>query len=308
MKKLQFSSGKFLALLALTTLVLLLSVSISAVGAAEITPSTMQQSAYALLPAQDVTVPTVTFDQGDTAVCWCNARDITIKATIQLPPSIPQAKIVFEYRVVTPNATAPIYKVVQPVTNGQVVTLNSAFFGVANLWPGSGMDNTFTEIHIGATLLDINTSNPLSPQNSGSLDYYTCPDPPKVMFDPAANTYMCSIEPTNNNPKVTVHLPASYGPAKLVLEYRIVNPPDRRTNPVYKVINPVTDGYTVVLTPQLFGLSSPEWPGIRPGDTIVENHFGANLLDPNTGAPLTGCGKGLDYFWVPSPSCPGPMP
>jgi hypothetical protein len=41
------------------------------------------------------------------------------------------------------------------------------------------------------------------------------------------------------------------------------------------------------------------WPGIRPGDSVVEIHFGAILLDPQTHNPLMSRGASLDFYWYP---------
>jgi hypothetical protein len=38
------------------------------------------------------------------------------------------------------------------------------------------------------------------------------------------------------------------------------------------------------------------WPGIRPGDSVVEIHFGAILLDPQTHNPLMSRGASLDFY------------
>jgi hypothetical protein len=86
----------------------------------------------------------------------------------------------------------------------------------------------------------------------------------------------------------------------------IVNPSFLATDTVYISIDNVGNG-AYPITPQMFGVQCL-WPGIPsqwvPTDTpdadkIVEIHFGANLLDPQTGNCITNpCTTGgQDYYW-----------
>ncbi len=63
---------------------------------------------------------------------------------------------------------------------------------------------------------------------------------------------------------------------ELQTSYYIVNPDDLSTDTFYFPPVTVDDGAG---TFSVTGL----WPGIRPGDTVVEIHFGANLRDPSDG-------------------------
>lgn len=117
-----------------------------------------------------------------------------------------------------------------------------------------------------------------------------------VTWEPAGDQSICMLQAGTISTRVTVHTPAG-ATVNLQTQYYIQNPPDLRTSPTYQIIPNVSDGDT-------FTITSP-WPGVRPADTIVEIHFGANLLDPNTNNPITGTATGQDWFWTPS-VCPAP--
>lgn len=117
-----------------------------------------------------------------------------------------------------------------------------------------------------------------------------------ITWEPSGDQAICMLQAGTITTHGTVHTP---GGATVILQtqYYIQNPPDLRTSPTYQVTTNVSDGYP-------FAITSP-WPGVRPTDTIVEIHFGANLLDPTTGNPISNVATGQDWFWTPS-VCPAP--
>lgn len=98
---------------------------------------------------------------------------------------------------------------------------------------------------------------------------------------------ICIFEPTTLTVTVTVSLPAGVT-ALLQTDSYVVNPPDLATPHNYQEYW-VQDGDTVDV--------SVEWPGVRPGDTIVEVHWGAALLYTDTGEAVNAAPAGLDYYW-----------
>lgn len=77
--------------------------------------------------------------------------------------------------------------------------------------------------------------------------------------------------------------------ARLVTTWYVVNPADQRTDTVYQDRGLVQNGDRFTM--------EGYWPGIRSGDTIVQAHMSAFLLDPDTGNPLPGQAASLDYYW-----------
>jgi hypothetical protein len=119
---------------------------------------------------------------------------------------------------------------------------------------------------------------------------------PKVEFTDQ-NTGICQYEPGDISATIVVTLPEGMT-ARLQAEYHVVHPV--RTAHYYIDAGIVQNGDTFTYS----GL----WPGIQPGDKVVEIHFGAALLDVDTGNPL-GAFASLDYFWYPyicSPPTPTP--
>lgn len=101
------------------------------------------------------------------------------------------------------------------------------------------------------------------------------------------DTAVCQLGPGTFEATVDVSL--SGGDAILQTAWRIAEPVDRRTPEVYSQHN-VSDGDQVTI--------SGAWPGVRPGDSVVEIHFGAVLLHPDTGNPISD-GTGVDFYWYP---------
>jgi hypothetical protein len=76
--------------------------------------------------------------------------------------------------------------------------------------------------------------------------------------------------------------------AKLQLAWHVVAPEDQKTDIDYYDAGAVSNG-------DRFSFLA-WWPGIRPGDSLVEIHWGAALLDVNTSNPV-GKNDGLDAYW-----------
>jgi len=112
--------------------------------------------------------------------------------------------------------------------------------------------------------------------------------PPSVAFD-GSDFSSCQTQPQTMSFSGTVTLPEGVS-ATLQTQWYIQWPEDLRTAPDYQTTSPVTDGFRFTVNAQ--------WPGIRPGDTVVEIHAGAILLDINTGNPISS-GASIDVFWYP---------
>ncbi len=108
-----------------------------------------------------------------------------------------------------------------------------------------------------------------------------------------SDTAVCMLEPGTF--EVTVEVSLSGGDAILQTAWRVAEPVDLRTPEAYTQ-HEVSDGDEVTI--------SGDWPGVRPGDQVVEIHFGAILLDPVSLNPISD-GAGMDYYWYPW-VCPPP--
>jgi len=108
------------------------------------------------------------------------------------------------------------------------------------------------------------------------------------------------------NPEISAVI-AGLEPGQVVdlqLTYQIINPGFLANDKVCASIDNVGNG-EYPITPQLFGVTCL-WPGIPTDwppnvDKVVEIHFGANLLDAQTGNCITNpCTTGSqDYYWYP---------
>lgn len=109
-------------------------------------------------------------------------------------------------------------------------------------------------------------------------DYAICQYTPVPIT--VTGTYFIPVDPANPTRQYL-----------LETSFYVVNPPDLKTDPFY--FPPIT----ITAGTGTFSVTGT-WPGIRPGDTVVEIHFGANLLDPsdNTVLPI---GAGRDIYWYP---------
>ncbi len=110
-----------------------------------------------------------------------------------------------------------------------------------------------------------------------------------IVFD-GRDRSLCRTEPGAISLQGTVSLPPGQE-AILVTSWHVVNPADRASAPVAQERGPVRDG-------QRFTVEAG-WPGIRPGDTIVQIHAGAVLLDPQTRTPLMPRGATRSIYWYP---------
>ncbi len=124
-----------------------------------------------------------------------------------------------------------------------------------------------------------------------------CQVAPDVIFDEQDKS-LCQFEPGIITVTGKVILPAEQK-ATLQLSYYVVYPEDKRTDIIYVNKGLVKNGDT-------FSLETP-WPGIRPGEEIVETHIGGMLLDEVSGNPIMAHGASLDYYWYPW-VCPAPQP
>lgn len=102
------------------------------------------------------------------------------------------------------------------------------------------------------------------------------------------DTAVCAFGPTTMSATAEVSLSAGSS-AILQTSWYVAEPIDRRTSPVYEE-HTVSNGDKVTV--------SGSWPGVRTGDSVVEIHFGAILLDPSTKNPISS-GAGFDYYWYP---------
>jgi hypothetical protein len=102
----------------------------------------------------------------------------------------------------------------------------------------------------------------------------------------SGDTGVCIPEPAWIEATVIVSLPENMT-ARLQVSYHVVRP--KRTDITYTHPGIVKDGdrYTF----------SAYWPGIQPGEKSVEIHWGAALLDVQTGQVMATAG--MDYFWYP---------
>jgi hypothetical protein len=101
------------------------------------------------------------------------------------------------------------------------------------------------------------------------------------------DTGICQYEAGEIEATIVVTLPEGMT-ARLQAEFHVVKP--EKTPHHYIDAGIVKNGDTFTY--------KGTWPGIYPGDEVVEIHFGAALLDVETGNPLGAFGS-LDYFWYP---------
>lgn len=120
----------------------------------------------------------------------------------------------------------------------------------------------------------------------------------KVELD-LQDTAVCWPEPRTNVPvgyKI-VSLPSTGGPFYLQTDWYIVKPELGPHH--YKNVGPISVGQTGVI----YG----DWPGVSPNQTdISENHYGINVVDSRGNPIFDSCSDGMDYYWTPYVSCPGP--
>ncbi|MBN1325772.1 hypothetical protein JW977_02210 [Candidatus Falkowbacteria bacterium] len=120
---------------------------------------------------------------------------------------------------------------------------------------------------------------------------------PNVIFNDSDRP-ICKIEAGTITVMGSVVLPEGQS-ARLQLSYYIVHPDDKRTDPIYLDKGIVNNNDT-------FSVDIP-WPGVRPGERVVEIHIGAMLLDIQSGNPIMSAGASLDYYWYPWVCPPPPL-
>lgn len=121
-------------------------------------------------------------------------------------------------------------------------------------------------------------------------------EPPFVVFDLPDHT-LCQFEPGPITVTGTYHLQPGQS-AYIQWTFYVVHPGPPPDPFEYNYIGPVQGDGTFQVT----GM----WPGINPGNTIVEIHFGAALLAQIDGEPM-GTNDGLDIYWYPW-VCTAPSP
>ncbi len=97
---------------------------------------------------------------------------------------------------------------------------------------------------------------------------------------------LCQYEPGWIDATLIVSLPDG-ATSRLQANWQVLEPAEHRTEKTYISGGQVKNGDT--FTFQAY------WPGISPGDEIVEIHLGGALLDITSGNPITS--TGLDYYW-----------
>ena len=119
---------------------------------------------------------------------------------------------------------------------------------------------------------------PNQPEIDGSVDFTT------------GDYAICQLTPTTISATVRVSLPEGVT-GRLQTSFRIVNPPNKATGTTYWFYNNVSDGDEITV--------EGPWPGVDPGDSVVEIHFGARLSIPENGLDNELDTAGLDVYWYP---------
>lgn len=113
-------------------------------------------------------------------------------------------------------------------------------------------------------------------------------DPPFVLFDDPDYS-ICQYEPIDITVSGTYHLQPGQS-AYIQWHFYVVQPGPPPSTFDYFYLGPFQGDGTFSVTGR--------WPGVQPGNTGVEIHYGAALIDQNTGNPL-GANDGLDIYWYP---------
>lgn len=112
---------------------------------------------------------------------------------------------------------------------------------------------------------------------------------PAIVFDDRDRS-VCRYDAGVLSVSGSVSLPANQQ-AILVTNWYVVNPADQRGTPEQREHGLVSGG-------QRFSVAA-RWPGIRPGDTLVQVYIGAILLDPLTRNPVMSRGASRSFYWYP---------
>jgi hypothetical protein len=120
---------------------------------------------------------------------------------------------------------------------------------------------------------------------------------PRIWFD-EVDSLFCQEDAVEV--PITLHVEMPPGEkGYLQGQWWIVWPESKRTEPVYteKLVEG-NDSMVIVA----------QWPGVDPGDTIVEIHWGGNLLLFPSRNPWGIEPAGLDYYWYPGRCAATPAP
>ena len=128
-------------------------------------------------------------------------------------------------------------------------------------------------------------TEPAAPANPG---FVLQQGPLPEVFFLEQDQSICQFTPLELTVNAFYYLPAGMS-ARLQLTYYIVNP----------VRTPTTYIDGGVVSGEGIYTYSGLWPGVQPGDEVVEIHFGANLLDIETGEGIVDPVGSLDYYWYP---------
>ncbi|GAP07314.1 hypothetical protein ATHL_02185, partial [Anaerolinea thermolimosa] len=113
-------------------------------------------------------------------------------------------------------------------------------------------------------------------------------DPPFVLFDDPDYS-ICQLDPIDITVSGTYHLQPGQS-AYVQWHFYVVNPGPPPQSFDYILLGPFQGDGTFSATGR--------WPGVQPGNTVVEIHFGAALIDAVTMNPI-GTNDGLDIYWYP---------
>jgi hypothetical protein len=120
---------------------------------------------------------------------------------------------------------------------------------------------------------------------------------PRIWFNEVDSLY-CEENPVEIPITLYVEMPPGEK-GYLQGHWWIVWPESKRTQPVYN--SKLVEGNdSLVIVAQ--------WPGVDPGDTIVEIHWGGNLLLYPSGNPWGIEPASLDYYWYPGRCAATPAP
>jgi preprotein translocase subunit SecG len=120
---------------------------------------------------------------------------------------------------------------------------------------------------------------------------------PRIWFNEVDSLY-CGEEPVEIPITLYVEMPPGEK-GYLQGQWYIVWPESKRTEAVYTT-KLVEGNDSMVIVAQ--------WPGVDPGDTIVEIHWGGNLLLFPSGNPWGIEPASLDYYWYPGRCAATPAP
>jgi hypothetical protein len=150
-------------------------------------------------PTKNPGVCSVSFDEGDTAVCWKEPRTkVPMKFTVHSLPSTGGPYYVqTDWYLVVPTLGPHHYDWSQLAEVGKTYTIYAD-------WAGISDGKTTVENHAGVNIVDKN-GTPISPSCTGGIDYYwtpyvTCPELTKT---PTPTPGACVFPPPRDPPKAS---------------------------------------------------------------------------------------------------------